>query len=133
MSVGLPRTTSPGSGDSMDRSGLLVSLLERRRLDAVIPVVLDVLAEDPLASGGRFRGDLLRALIEVPGVFWGRHPHLYDRYRAALRAGASARRQLRPEERLQFWRPLDAPASDRRAHDEPPEIERDSQRKPSGD
>jgi hypothetical protein len=93
------------------RSNLLVWLIQRRRLAMVIPLVLDILEEDPLSSAGQFRGDLLRGLMDVPGRFWGRHPELYERYRAALRAGASARRQLPLEERLQFWGPLEPPTS----------------------
>lgn len=113
MSVGRPKRVARGAGDSASHGGLLVALLRRQRLTLVIPRVLDILGQDPLASGGQFRGDLLRGLMEVPGRFWGRHPQLYERYRAALRAGASARRQLPAEQRLQFWGPLDAPASTR--------------------
>jgi hypothetical protein len=113
MGVRPPKELARPSDDAVSRRALLVSLLQRQRLAAVIPLVLDILVEDPLASGGRFPGDLLRGLMEVPNRFWGQHPQLYERYRLVLRAGASARRQLPPEERLQFWRPLDAPTGGR--------------------
>ena len=82
---------------------LLVALERGWALDSVVPRVLDLLATDPLASGGRFPGDLLRALTEVQAVFWSRHPRLYGGYREALRAGALARLHLPPERRLDFW------------------------------
>ncbi len=68
---------------------------------------LAVVERDPLASGGRFPGDVLRALMLLPGRAWARHPTLYERYRAALRAGALARRALPPHERDRFWGALD--------------------------
>lgn len=85
---------------------LLESLLRGEALGAVVPVALDAVERDPLASGGHFRGDLLRALMEVPGRFWGRHPQLFDRYQAVVRASAEARRRLPAEQRMSFWEPL---------------------------
>jgi hypothetical protein len=73
----------------------------------VIPIAVEIVEQNPLASAGRFRGDLLRALMEVPDSFWRRNPALYERYRAALRAGAAQRRELSPEEQLEFWSVLD--------------------------
>ncbi len=111
MSEGRSRRVAQPVGHSASRTELLVSLIRERRLSAVVPTVLDILErDDPLASAGQFPGDLLRGLMEVPGHFWGRHPPMYERYRAALRAGAAARRHLPPEERLRFWRPLAAPS-----------------------
>ena len=68
---------------------------------------LAVVEQDPLANGGRFPGDVLRALTLLPGRAWARHPTLYERYRAAVRAGALARRALPPHERERFWSTLD--------------------------
>ena len=84
-------------------STLLAALERGWTLDVVVPRVLEILATDPLASGGRFPGDLLRALTEVDAHFWSRHPRLYGQYQAALRAGALARLHLPPERRLDFW------------------------------
>jgi hypothetical protein len=90
---------------------VLVALVRSARLHAAVPAALAVVERDPMASGGQFDGDLLRALMEVPGSFWSRHPELFARYRVALRASALRRRSLPPEQRLEFWEPLliDAP------------------------
>lgn len=88
------------------RDDLLVALVHGWYLAAVVPMALDIVEDDPLASTGEFDGDLLRGLMEVPGRFWGRNPRLYDRYRAALRCGAARRRALPPDQRLDFWTPL---------------------------
>jgi hypothetical protein len=85
---------------------LLDALVSGVGLAGAVPATLDVLERDPLTAAARFPGDLLRALMEVPGGFWAPHPRLYDRYRAALRAGASARRRLPAAERMAFWEPL---------------------------
>jgi hypothetical protein len=95
---------------------LLDALVSGGCLAGTVPLVLQVVERDPLASGGRFAGDLVRALAEVPGSFWSRHPGLYTRYRTVLRANAAARKALPIEERMQFWAPL----ADRR-DDVPPD------------
>jgi hypothetical protein len=86
---------------------ILVALMQGLSLDAVVPAALDLVDRDPLISVGHFRGDVLRGLMEVPGSFWGHHAGLFDRYRAALRAGAIQRRALPPDERLDFWKPIE--------------------------
>jgi hypothetical protein len=85
---------------------VLVALMQRSRLGTTVPAALALVELDPLASAGHFGGDLLRGLMEVPGSFWVRHPLLFARYRAALRACAMQRRSLPPEQRLDFWGPL---------------------------
>jgi hypothetical protein len=103
---------------STTRHDLLVALVHGSCLGAVVPMALDVVEEDPLATAGQFAGDLLRGLMEVPGSYWGRHPRHYARYRAALRAGALRRRLLPIDARMQFWEPLamlDAPSGERMA------------------
>ncbi|HEY0995977.1 MAG TPA: contact-dependent growth inhibition system immunity protein [Gemmatimonadaceae bacterium] len=89
--------------------GLLEALLRRDCLAAAVPVTLALLQDDPLASGGQFRGDLLRALMEVRGDFWSRNERLYERYLEALRAAAAARRRLPAPERMEFWSALQLP------------------------
>lgn len=88
---------------------LLEALLRRECLAAAVPVTLALLHDDPLASGGQFRGDLLRALMEVKGDFWSRNERLYERYLEALRAAAAARRHLPAPERMEFWSTLQSP------------------------
>lgn len=82
---------------------LLIALRDRTELHDVIPMVLDVLERDPLASAGSFRGDLLRALIGLPAEVWHRDPASFQRYKSAVRAGAVARLSLPRAERMAFW------------------------------
>jgi hypothetical protein len=89
---------------------LLAALALGLWLEVAVPLALDVVERDPVATAGYFRGDVMRGLMEVPGPFWGRHPQLYTRYRSALRASVAARRNLPYEERMQFWLPLDLAA-----------------------
>jgi hypothetical protein len=85
---------------------LLDALVHAWRLAGIVPLVLEAAERDPLASGGRFAGDLVRGLMEVPSTFWCRYPGLYGRYQAVLRANALARRRLPIEQRVEFWVPL---------------------------
>ncbi len=82
---------------------LLHALDSGTALHDVVPMVLDVLERDPLASAGYFRGDMLRALIELPSDFWRHEPSLFKLYQAVVRAGAIARRALPTAERMAFW------------------------------
>lgn len=97
---------------------LLEALVHRERLDIVVPETLGILERDPLASGGCFTGDLLRALLELPGAYWSRNASMHARFLSALRAGALARRSLPPDVRMEFWSPLDVRA--RGQHDVEP-------------
>ncbi len=83
--------------------GVLRALIQGESLSEVVPVALKLLERDPLASGGYFRGDLIRCLMEVPGQFWWHRPELWEQYRGALRAAALLRRELPPQEQSQFW------------------------------
>lgn len=98
-----------GVADASDRE-LLVALLRGWCLAAVVPLVLDRVERDPLRSAGRFPGELLRGLMEVPSGHWSRHPRSHARFLAALRAAAAMRRRLPVDERMRFWTPLDQPA-----------------------
>jgi|GEM_PF-1707360 len=82
---------------------LLRALRRGTDLHDVVPAVLDTLRHDPLASAGYFRGDMLRALIELPSAFWRDKPVLFQRYQTVVRAGAIARRKLPSAERMAFW------------------------------
>ena len=88
---------------------LLVALVQGIDLDVTVPAALEMVDRDPLGSVGQFPGDVLRALMEVPGDYWTRHRGQYDRYRDALRAGAAMRRTLPPDHRFDFWTPLGIP------------------------
>ena len=73
-----PPSLTPASG--VRRHGeppapeLLAAVLSGRDLHHVVPLLLDRLEMDPLASAGWFSGDLLRGLLEVPASFWARQP-----------------------------------------------------------
>ena len=95
--------------DASDRE-LLVALVRGWCLEAVVPLALERVERDPLRSAGRFPGELLRGLMELPSGHWSRHPRQHARFLAALREAASLRRRLPPDERMRFWTPLDQPA-----------------------
>ena len=101
-----PSRFTPASMTSMSREELLTSLINGWRLPIVVPAVLEIVEREPLATAGGFGGDLLRGLMEVPGSFWSGNPRLFARYRAAVRAGALARRALPVDVRSEFWNPL---------------------------
>ncbi|HEX6060090.1 MAG TPA: hypothetical protein VFZ11_13850 [Gemmatimonadaceae bacterium] len=82
---------------------LLADALGARDLARVVPLLIDRVEHDPLASAGWFAGDFLRGLLEVPPSFWARQPRLYLRFRECLRAGAIARQALPAAERVHFW------------------------------
>ena len=103
---GYPRIAPSRQPPASPYHDLLISLVNGWRLSSAVPAVLEIVEKDPLASAGTFRGDLLRALMEVPGSFWSRHPTLFSRYRDAVRAGAMARRALPPDLRAEFWNAL---------------------------
>lgn len=111
----MPKRVWPGSEppsiprqplESVTLGDVLDALINGWSLPVVVPVAIEVTEGDPLATAGRFRGDILRGLMEVPGHFWSCHPPLYERYRGVLRTGAVRRRGMTPEERIQFWKPL---------------------------
>jgi len=85
---------------------LLVALVNGTCSESDIKYALATLAPDPLTRVHAFRGDLLRALMEVPNAFWARHPVLYEEYREAVRAGALARRELPAQRKEEFWSEL---------------------------
>jgi hypothetical protein len=74
----------------------------------VILAAVELLEREPLASAGRFPGDLLRRLIDLPAGVWAREADLHDRYREVVRAAALARRALPEKERGMFWQSLPA-------------------------
>ena len=94
-------------GEQRNWRELLIALVHGTCSDSEVRAALAVVSDDPLARVCTFRGDLLRALMEVPNAFWARHPALYNEYRAVVRAGALARRDLPSETKEEFWSPLE--------------------------
>jgi len=102
---------APGGVDSEAlQAALLAALMAGKSLASVVPIALEIVARDPMVRAASFEGDLLRALMEVGGDFWARHPQLYDEYRAAVRNAAAVRRRLPLDLRLRFWSPLSSPS-----------------------
>jgi len=91
---------------TLDGHALLSALVAGACSAADVRYALTKLGDDPLARVHSFRGDLLRALMEVPNAFWAHHANLYEEYRQAVRRAALARRELSPEAREEFWSPL---------------------------
>ena len=92
--------------DGREWRPLLAALVNGTCSECDIEDALAVVAADPLVRVYAFRGDLLRALMEVPNAVWGHHPTLYRQYREAVRAGALARRDLPAERKEEFWSEL---------------------------
>lgn len=92
--------------DGRDWHPLLAALVDGTCTESDIRQALGTLATDPLVRVYAFRGDLLRALMEVPNAVWARHPGLYEQYREAVRAGALARRDLPADRKEEFWSEL---------------------------
>ena len=101
------RAISIGHANERDWHAIIVALVRGSCSEGEVRLSLAALAGDPLAQVYAFRGDLLRALMEVPNAFWGRHPELYEQYREMVRAGALARRNLPNESKEEFWSPLE--------------------------
>lgn len=99
--------TPPAPVPALRGERLLRALLTGTGLELAVPTALAAVERDPLATCGRFRGDTLRGLMEVPGLFWTRHPRWYARYLVALRTAAGARRRLPEEERMEFWNTME--------------------------
>ncbi|HJP59528.1 MAG TPA: hypothetical protein VJ865_06000 [Gemmatimonadaceae bacterium] len=96
----------PVHDNARDWRPLLAALVNGTCSESDILYALATLAPDPLRRVYAFRGDLLRALMEVPSAVWGRHPGLYEEYRGAVRAGALARRELPADRKEEFWSEL---------------------------
>ena len=98
------------SASEASRASLLAALLRGTSLESAVPLALEIVGRDPMARAASFEGDLLRALMEVGGDFWSRHPSLYEDYRAAVRNAAAVRRRMPIDIRLRFWSPLSNPS-----------------------
>jgi hypothetical protein len=89
-----------------DPTAILYDLVGGRRLAIVVPAALELVEREPLASGGFFRGDILRGLMEVPGHFWWRSPDLLERYACALQAAVTLRLSLTAADWARFCAPI---------------------------
>jgi len=70
---------------------------QHESLDVLVPLALEKLAADPLAEGDFYPGDLLAAVLTVPGTYWHAHPPERDRLAPVVDAVADPRGDLRDE------------------------------------
>jgi hypothetical protein len=95
------------AGPSRHHRCRLFNSLSTDQLDrGTLMTAIELLEREPLASAGRFPGDLLRRLIDLPPRVWAAQADLYPRYREVVRAAAAARRELPAEVRVTFWQAL---------------------------
>ena len=99
-------SANPNQQESSGRE-LIAALLAGRCSESDVRQALATLVHDPLTRVRSFRGDLLRAMMEVPNSFWAHHTEMYEQYRQVVRTAALARRELPPEARLEFWSSLE--------------------------
>src|SRR3569833_3127639 len=58
----------------MHTEDLRVLLLQQESVDALVPVALTHLEQNPLAEGDFYPGDLLTAVLKIPQTYWQQHP-----------------------------------------------------------
>jgi hypothetical protein len=62
--------------DSFTVEDLRIMISQQIGLQHLVPLALARLAEDPLADGDYYAGDLLASVRRVPSDFWEQHPKL---------------------------------------------------------
>jgi hypothetical protein len=50
-------------------------------LDALVPIALSTVEDNPLAAGDYYEGDLLVSLVGIPNAYWADHPDDWFRLR----------------------------------------------------
>jgi hypothetical protein len=55
-------------------------------LDVLVPLALERVEADPLTEGDYYPGDLLAAILSIPGSHWHANPEQRDRLSAVLDA-----------------------------------------------
>ncbi|MEV4600794.1 contact-dependent growth inhibition system immunity protein [Amycolatopsis sp. NPDC049253] len=71
---------------AMDTEDLRVLLLQQESVDVLVPVALTHLERNPLAEGDFYPGDLLVAVLKIPGTYWQQHPDQHRRASAVVGA-----------------------------------------------
>lgn len=72
---------------------------QRRALRCLLPLALARLADDPLAEGNLYPGDLLAAVLRLPDEVWSTQPDLHQAARQVVARAAAAVHALPPDER----------------------------------
>ena len=73
---------------------LRVMLAQQVGVDTLVPVALARLASDPLLEGDYYPGDVLVAVLGVPGQYWAEHPEQLARLDAVLASVTEPDREL---------------------------------------
>ena len=81
----------------LDVEGLRLLIGQHESLDVLVPLALEKLAADPLAEGDFYPGDLLAAVLTVPGTYWHAHPPERDRLAPVVDTVADPTGDLRDE------------------------------------
>src|SRR5687768_1928222 len=65
-------------------SQIAMLIRQRTELELVLPLALDILAEQPLIDGELYCGDLLNAVLGLPPEFWRDHSSAWYEVNAIL-------------------------------------------------
>ena len=71
--------------DQLTHEDLRIMIGQNVGLDFLIPLAIEALQPDPLASGDLYPGDLLAAVTRVSAKFWNRHTDWFESVRSILR------------------------------------------------
>jgi hypothetical protein len=71
---------------SLDTEDLRILLGQQVGTEILVPLAVERLEEDPLAEGDFYPGDLLAAVVRLPGDYWRSHPELMERVRGVIAA-----------------------------------------------
>lgn len=55
-----------------------ILILQQISLLHLVPLALDILADNPLAEGNCYKGDLLAAIVRIDEKFWRENPELHS-------------------------------------------------------
>lgn len=64
---------------SRSPENLRILIGQKNGLIFLVPLALNVLESNPLASGNLYKGDLLANVAVIPQKFWSEHPELNNR------------------------------------------------------
>lgn len=60
--------------EAFDAGDLRMLIGQNVAIDILVPRALSLLRADPLLTGTYYPGDLLAAVLELPGSYWAAHP-----------------------------------------------------------
>jgi CDI immunity proteins len=60
--------------NEFDEEDLRIMIGQKISLEYLMPLALEVLEQDPIASGDFYQGDLLQSVLRVDTAWWASHP-----------------------------------------------------------